>query len=271
MKFRRYWGQLPLLVAVVLAIGGCRSEFEKIRLTTDPEKLLEAANTYYEKGEYLRAQTLFELVLSQYRGRPEAEQLFFRYAYTHYHLRQFTLAGHYFNNFSATFAYSPLREEADYMSAYSSYQLSPGFRLDQKETLQAIQGFQDFVNRYPSSPRVTECNRLIDDLRQKLEDKAYANAELYFNIGYYEAAIQSFENMLRDFPDTDKMEFVRYRILKSAYLFATKSIYERRKERYEQTIDKYTDFKRKFPQSNYLAEAESIYRDCQTQIKNLNQ
>jgi len=271
MKIRSFWWVLPVLFVVAGITGGCRSEFEKVRLSNDPERTLNAANKYYDDGEYLRAQTLYELVISQYRGRPEAETLYFRYAYTHYYLKQYTLASHYFSNFSTTFAYSEFREEADYMSAYSNYQLSPGFRLEQSQTVEAIQGFQDFVNRYPRSLRVAECNKLIDELRAKLEEKAYASAQLYYEIGEYEAAIQSFENMLRDYPETGRVEQVRYQILRAAYHFAAKSIYEKRQERYKLAIEKYMDFIRKFPNSKYQAEAESIYSDCQEQLKNLNQ
>lgn len=271
MEIRSFWRVVSALFVLLCLVWGCRSEFEQVRLSNEPEKILNAANKYYDDGEYLRAQTLYDLVISQYRGRPEAENLFFRYAYTYYNLKQYTLAAHYFNNFSTTFAYSDLREEADYMSAFSNYQLSPSFRLEQSQTIQAIQGFQDFVNRYPNSTRVAECNRLIDEMRAKLEEKAYASAALYYEIGEYEGAIQSFENMLRDFPDTERIELVRYQILRAAYLFAGKSIYEKRKERYELAIEKYMDFTRKFPKSDYQAEAKSIYKDCQEQIKILNQ
>lgn len=271
MKIRHFFVGIPVLLLLVCTISGCRSEFEKVRLSNDPDLTLTTAHKYYDDGEYLRAQTLYELILSQFRGRPEAENLFFRYAYSHYHLKQYTLASHYFNNFSTTFAYSDFREEADYMSAYASYQLSPTFRLEQSQTLAAIQGFQDFVNRYPTSPRVAECNRLIDEMRGKLEEKAYSSAALYYDIGEYEAAIHTFENMLRDFPDTDRVELVRYQIVRAAHLFAEKSVYEKRKERYELAIEKYMDFNRKFPSSIYKAEVNSIYKDSQEQLKNLNQ
>jgi outer membrane protein assembly factor BamD len=268
MKIRTFCG---VVVVLVCLLSACRSEFEKVRLTNDPDKIYAAANKYYDKDEYLRAQTLYELILSQFRGRPEAEELFYRYAYSHYYLKQYTLAAHYFNSFSNTFAYSEKREEVDYMSAYSKYLMSPVFRLEQSQTREAIQGFQDFVNRYPSSMRTAECNRLIDELRAKLEQKAFASAELYFDLGEYEAAIQSYENLVRDFPDTKHNELVRFKTVQSAYLFATKSVYERREERYQLAIDKYMDFIRKFPRSKYKAEVESIYRNSQQEIKNLNQ
>jgi outer membrane protein assembly factor BamD len=77
--------------------------------------------------------------------------------------------------------------------------------------------------------------------------------------------------MLREFPETGRVELVRFQILRAAYLYAGKSVYERRKERYELAIEKYMDFNRKFPNSNYEAEAKSIYDDCQEQLKLLNQ
>jgi outer membrane protein assembly factor BamD len=268
MKIRTFCG---VLFVVACMASACRSEFEKVRLTNDPDKIYTAANKYYDKGEYLRAQTLYELILSQFRGRPEAEELFYRYAYSHYYQKQYTLAAHYFNSFSNTFAYSEKREEADYMSAYSKYQMSPVFRLEQSQTKEAIQGFQDFVNRYPNSMRTAECNRLIDELRAKLEQKAFASAQLYFDLGEYEAAIRSYENLVRDYPDTKHNELVRFKAVQSAYLFATKSVYEKREERYQLAIAKYMDFTRKFPNSQYKAEVESIYRNSHDEIKNLNQ
>jgi outer membrane protein assembly factor BamD len=268
MGIRSLWGVLAL---VCLLTGACRSDFEKVRLSNDAEKIYEAANKYFENEEYLRAQTLYELVLSQFRGRPEAETLFFRYAYTHYYQRQYTLASHYFRSFSNTFAYSTLREEADFMAAYSNYQLSPNFRLEQSKSKEAIEAFQNFINRYPTSARVAECNRLIDEMRAKLEMKAYSGAQLYYEMSLYEAAIQSFENLLRDFPDTHRAESVRFKIIEAAYRFAGQSIYEKRKERYELAMEKYMNFNRKYPRSQYKAEAKMIYEDCQEQIKNLNQ
>lgn len=268
MEIRTLW--IVLVVACCVA-SGCRSDFEKVRLSNNPDEIYTAANKYYDKGEYLRALTLYELILSQFRGRPEAEELFFRYAYAHYYMKQYTLAAHYFESFSNTFGYSEKREEADFMTAFSSYQLSPSFRLEQSETHEAIEKFQEYVNRYPESPRVPECNRLIDELRAKLEDKAFSSAQLYFDMQRYEAAIQSFENMLRDFPDTHRGELVRYRIVEAAYLYATISVYERRKERYEAAVEKYMDYVRKFPTGKYLTEVETIYQKSQEQIQNLNQ
>jgi outer membrane protein assembly factor BamD len=110
---------------LVIFISSCKSEFERVRTSSDAELILNKAFEYYEKEKYQRAQTLFDLVLTTVRGDARAEKAYFQYAYTHYHQKQFLLAAYYFKNFSNTFLNSPYREEAAFMSAYSNYLLSP--------------------------------------------------------------------------------------------------------------------------------------------------
>ena len=150
---------------LTLATLGCKSEFEKIRASGDTDVMFKKAQEYYDQEEYLRAQTLYELIIPAYRGRPELEKVYFNYANTYYKLSKFVLASYYFNNFSSTFPTSKLKEEADFMAAYSNYQMSPSFRLDQTYTIKAIEELQTFTNAHPNSERVKECNRLIDEMR----------------------------------------------------------------------------------------------------------
>lgn len=256
------------LILITLATS-CKSEFERIRLSNDPQQILEKSYAFYENGEYLRAQTLFELILNQYRGTRDAEKLFFYYAYTHYHLRQYQLASHYFNNFANTFAYSEFREEADYMAAYSNYQLSPSFRLDQQPTLDAIEGMQEFVNRYPDSERVQEANDLIDEMRQKLEAKSFSQGKLYLDLQQYEAAITAFENTLEDFPETDRAAEIRFSIFKAAYLYAVNSIFDRREERFSDSLEKYESFQSRHAGSEFMKQAKNYKEDIQRQLKSI--
>jgi outer membrane protein assembly factor BamD len=256
-----------LLIASVLT--ACKSEFEQVRISNDPERILNASLTYYDKGEYLRAQNLMELILNQYRGTRQGEELFFKYAYTQYHLGNYILSSTYFSNFAATFAYSTFTEEADYMAAYSQYMQSPAYRLDQDPSVKAIDAFQDFVNKYPESERVVECNKLIDELRAKLEEKAYAQGVLYFDLGQYQAAIASFEQMLDEYPETERAPYVRLMILKSAYLYAANSVYDKRAERYADAKTKYEDFINRYPTGKYTREARDINKSIVAESKNL--
>lgn len=256
-----------LLTSVFLT--SCKTEFEKIRTSGDFELMFERAQKYYEDEEWLKAQTLYEQVLGNLRGKVEAEEVYFKYAYTHYHLKKYILASYYFSNFSTTFSASDMKEEAQFMSAYANYNLSPSFRLDQASTFEAIDGFQQFVNNYPQSERVEECNGLIDELRRKLELKAFNEGQLYFDLGQFQSAKHSFENLLKDFPETPDAEKVRYMIVKSSFMLAENSIFTKQVDRFKEMMKDADVFKSKYERSGYSSEISEMRRKAKKRIKEL--
>ena len=258
-----------IVVTVLLLATGCKSEFERIRTSGDPEMLLSKANAYYDDEQYLRAQTLYELAIPTFRGRKEAELISFRYAYTYYNMGSFLLASYYFKNFAQTFGASQYREEADFMAAYSNYELSPVYRLDQSYTEKAIEAFQEFVNQYPNSDRVNLVNNLIDEMRAKLEVKAYEAAKLYTDVGQYQSAIQSFDNLLKDFPDTDNAEEVRYLIVRSAYELASNSFVEYQRERYEVVLERGETYLQRYTNGEYSREVRNYVENSEKRLKQL--
>ena len=199
---------LSFLFGLLFLFGACRSEFEKIRNNPDPEFLQKKAFEYYEEGDYQKAQTLFELIINGLRGKADAEKVYFAYAYTHYYQEKYVLASYYFKNFVSTYGNSAYKEEAEFMSPYSHYKLSPIFRLEQSYSEKAIDGFQLFVNTYPKSERVKEANNLIDEMRKKMEQKSLAEGQLYYDIRQYQSATRVFENVLKDYPDSKDTERV---------------------------------------------------------------
>jgi len=134
--------------------------------------------------------------------------------------------------------------------------------LDPTDTRNAIKELQFFINKYPTSARLEECNKLIDFLRQKLEKKAFEQAKLYYNMEDYKGAMVSVDNMLKEFPDTKFREDALFIKLKASYKLATKSIENKKLDRLKTTVDLYEKFKGSFPNSKYLKEAEKIYADA---------
>lgn len=260
---------LILLLFIGLTVMSCKSEFEKVRTSSDPKLIYKEALKLYEEEDYVRAQTLFELAIPFYRGKSEAEELFYKYANTYYELKEYILASHYFDNFTKTFYNSDKKEEAAYLGAYGYYKMSPSFRLDQTYSEKAVANFQKFVNTYPNSPRVEQCNKLIDEIRDKNEKKAFYNAELYYDLKRYKSAIQSFENLIKDYPNSKNDERIKFLLIESNYLLAENSIFELKEKRYSKTIDYYNKFIQKYPKSSYLKKANKMNKNSQTTIKKL--
>ena len=104
-------------------------------------------------------------------------------------------------------------------------------------------------------------------MRGKLERKAFNEAELYFNLRQYQSATHSFENMLKDFPETTNGEKIRYMITRAAYLLAENSIYEKKEERYESAAEYSGRFLNRYPDSPYSNEVGDINKNSVKRLK----
>jgi outer membrane protein assembly factor BamD len=253
-----------------ISLSSCKTEFERIRISGDPELIYNKAYEYYEKGDYDKSQALFELVIPAYRGKKELEDIYFKYAYTYYNQKKFILSSYYFRNFSTTFPNSELREEAEYMSAFSNYQMSPSYRLDQTNTEKAIDEFQLFINTFPESKRVDDANRLIDESRRKLEKKVYAEGELYYNLRQYQASVLVFQNLLKDYPETPNGEQIRYMITAASFYLAENSVIDKQLERYRDVERYANEYLAKYEEnSSNRKEINTMLEQSTRKIKNL--
>ena len=152
------------------------------------------------------------------------------------------------------------------MAAYCYYLDAPAYSLDQENTYKCIEKLQLFINLYPKSDRVAEASKLIQDLRDRLETKAYANAKLYLTIGENQAAVIAFGNVLRDYPDTKYAEELEFLTIKAEYEFAHQSQEYKQEERYTTAIESADQFFDKYPKSAYTAQAQSLRKDSQAGI-----
>ncbi len=246
-----------LIVMLLIVITSC-SPYQKLLKSDDIMLKKEKAIEYYEEGDYNKSLTLLTDIIPAFRGTAEAEKLNYYYAMAHYKQKDYIMAAHYFKTFTQGFPRSEHVEEFLYMSAYCKYLLSPRPSLDQTETQDAIRELQAFINKFPQSPRVEESNNLIDELRYKLEKKAFDSALLYFNIRDYMAAVTSFNNVIQNYPDTEFREEALFYIQKSHFLYAENSIESKQLERYKAVVDAHAKLIKRFPESVFLSEADSM-------------
>jgi outer membrane protein assembly factor BamD (BamD/ComL family) len=189
------------------------------------------------------------------KGQRSTEDIYYMYCMANYKQGDYMLSAYHFKSFASTYPTSKKAEECLYMAAVSNSMLSPKYELDQSYTTKAIDAFQSFINQYPQGTRVDTANKMIIKLRKKLEQKALANAELYYKTENYKAAAVSFKNLLTQWPDIDNVERILFMVVKSYNKYAENSIATRRVERYHSVIDAYKDFIYKYPGSKYVAEA----------------
>jgi len=262
--------QLKLFAGVsaflIITLGSCKSKYEKLRTSNDNAKKYTEAVKYYNKKDYTKALGLFDPLVTRYRGQEQAEDLYYYYAYTNYKLRDYTSARYHFKNFADTYPSSTRAEECRFMAAYCYYLDSPIYSLDQDNTTKAIESLQLFINLYPKSDRVAEASKLIQNLREKLEQKSYANSKLYLTIGDWQSAVIAFGNTLRDFPDTKYAEEIEFLTIEAQYQYARHSREDRQEERFNAAITDAQLFADKYPSSKYLKDAKGYIQDCNAGI-----
>jgi outer membrane protein assembly factor BamD len=246
----------------MLTAQGCKSKFEKIRLSSDIAKKYQEAVKYYDKKDYNKALILLDDLVQRYRGRAEAEDLYYYFAYTNYNLKDYTTARYHFKIFADTYPNSTKAEECRYMAAYCFYLESPNYSLDQSNTIKAIEALQLFINLYPRSDRSAEAAKLIQDLRDKLEIKSFENAKLYLTIGDYKSAVIAFRNSMREYPDTKFAEEMEYLAIQSQCLYAKNSIEAKQEERFTEAIQMANEFAENYPESKFLKDSEQLKKDA---------
>ena len=250
-----------LLFMLLLGVMGCDTP-EKALKSTDINYKKAKAISWYNKKEYYKCIPVFEELIGLMKGRQSTEDLYYMYANANYQQGDYMISAYHFKNFYDLYPNSEKAEECLFMYAKSYERLSPKPSLDQSYTLKALDAFQLFLNAFPNGHYTSEVNVAVTGMRKKLETKALNAAELYYRTSNYKAAATCYINILKQFPDISEGEFVTLMIIKSNYEYAKNSIPVRKSDRFEHVIKSYGDFKEKFGQSKFLAEAAGYEHDA---------
>lgn len=255
------------IALAVFSLSAC-SEFSKVQKSTDYDYKLRMADKYYINKKYNYAQQLYEELFPLLKGQPQFEDVFYKFAYCSYYLKDWLQAENLYKQFVEVFPTSPRAEEMEYMRAYTFYRQSPRQEMDQTNTQKSIGLMQTFINTHPgATARIAEATDIIDKCRAKLELKQFKNAELYYNLGQYRASAIAFTSLMNAFPDSDKSEEYKLQVIKSYYLFASNSIDEKKIERFEEVLKECNDFSDRFPESKLQKDVDRYQNLSQTNIK----
>ena len=256
-----------------LLLTSC-SEYQKVLNKGTVEKQYAMATKMYEAKKYNKALNLFEKVTASYRGKPQMERIQFMVAQSNFNTKNYDLAGYYFDRFTQNYPKSSKKEEAAYLSAYSYMLSSPVFSLDQTETKKALDAFQGFINAYPDSKRAVDANKYYQEIRYKLQKKAFEIAKVYYTTADYDtrnynAAIVAFDNLLSDYLGSEFKEEALYYRLKAAHDLAIKSNDIKKGTRIKNAVKAYEKLKRNFPKTKYTKDSDKMLATLEKEKKQL--
>jgi outer membrane protein assembly factor BamD len=261
MRFR-----LHVVLILLVLLSSC-GEYQKLLKSTDYDLKKAKAKEFYDAGQYVKATELFTQILPRYRATEEAEDLNWMNAQSYFGMKDYFMAGSYFKSFIDQFPFGKHAEEANYMAALCDYNISYRPELDQESTRNAIEGFKIFLNRFPNSSKADDSRKRIQELQDKLVEKSYLSAKLYYDMKQYKAAVVALSNSLKEFANTKYREKMMFLKLNSLYLYAELSMANKQKERYQSTLDDYYSFMEEFPKSTYSKDVNTIFQKTNKYLK----
>ena len=257
------------ILLIFLGLTSC-NDFQKALKSESVAEKFKLATQLFDEGKYSKANRLFVQIVPNYRGKPQAEKLMYMYSKSFYEMKDYYLAGYQFERFVTSYPKSEKVVEAAFLSAKSRYLVCPVFSKDQKDTVDALEKLQVFINTYPNSDYLVEANKMVKELDLKLEKKAFEIAKQYNTISDFKASINSFNNFLLEYPGSVLREDALFYRLDSAYKLAINSV-EYKKEVRLNTAQKYLNsYLKNFPDSSSNQLVTDMLGEVNSQLQKYN-
>ncbi len=270
---------LVICSCVALLMMSCKSEYTAVYKHGDNETKYEYAKECFANGHFQHAIDLLEELVTMKKGTDEAQECLYMLAMAQYCNQDYESASATFKKYGSSYPRGIYAEPAAFYVGQSLYQSAPEPRLDQSPTKGAITAYQQFIDLYPDSKLRAQANDRLYELHDKLIQKEYLSAELYYNLGGYFGNINSNEesnytsciitaqNCLKDYPYCKEREAFMVLIMKSKFHLAENSSEEKRLERYRDAEDECYGFINEFPESKNASTAQKYIEKCKKVIK----
>ncbi len=262
----------------VILLSGCAHEFNQVYKTSDYDYKYEYAKECFATGKYGNAVTLLSDLIMIQKGTERAQESLYMLAMAQYCDKDYEGAAATFKKYFQTYPNGVYAEMASFYTGQSLYMSTPEPRLDQTPTVSAIAAFQEYMDIYPDGRMKGTALQRLYELQDKLIEKEYLSAKLYYNLGTYfgnctsggnnyEACIITAQNALNDYPYSNMREDFSLLIMKSKYELAQMSVESKRMERFQDAEDECYGFINEYPDSKERSTAEKYIEKCKQVTK----
>ena len=262
-----------------LLMCSCTSEYQAVSKYGDNEMKYEFAKEAFARGKFQQASLLLQEVVTMKKGSDEAQECLYMLAMAQYGNLDYEAASETFKKYTTSYPRGLYAEPAYFYIGQSLYQSSPEPRLDQSPTNGAITAYQQFMDLYPDSHLRPQAQERLYELTDKLIQKEFLSAQLYYNLGgyfgninsndesNYTSSIITAQNTLKNYPYCSLREDFMLLIMKSKFQLAENSSDEKRLDRYGDAEDECYGFINEFPESKNVALAEKYIVKCKKVTK----
>ncbi len=241
---------------VMIFFWGCGSS-EAVKEVSVEERF-KAAMEQFNDRDYLDAINEFKAISLQYPGSAYADDAQYYLGECHFKRGEYLLAAYEYGDMKRSYPASSLVPDAQFKLGLSYYELSPPARLDQRYTIKAKDELQAFVEYYPSHEMASDAEAKIQELTDKLAEKAYNSAKLYQRMERYRAALHYLDEIIERYHDTNFAPL--------SYL--TKAEIEISRKRFRSAKETVSRFISLFPNSVLRAQADRLLEEAESGLQN---
>ena len=233
-----------LVLALLAGLWGCGGPRE---LSSLPARdLFDMGMEKYEKGKYLRATELFQVIVFNYPGEALVDTAQYYLALSYFGDEDYTLAGVEFNRLLLNYPSSVYASQAQLMKAVCFFEGTPRhYGLDQSDLEIAVRQFEDFIIDYPEASAMDDAKSYLNRARARLARKLYMSAIVYTRVSDYRAARVYFQKVIDEYTDSEFAPKATYSIAES-YL---------RAREWDEAHERFTSFRIVFPDHEWAGKA----------------
>lgn len=203
------------LFALTVAACGGRQATELAYVETPVERLYNEGFERMERRRYTEAAQFFDEVERQHPFSEWARRSMLMAAYANYEARLYSEAISDAERFIALHPGSASAPYAYYLIAICHYEQIYDVGRDQSTTQLAMDALEQVVRRFPETPYAQDARLKLDMTRDHLAGKEMSVGRWYLRNGYYLAAINRFQTVVREYQTTSHTPEALHRLVES--------------------------------------------------------
>ena len=257
---------LLITLLALLSLASCKTEYSALLEGNDIPAKYAKAFELFEAKKYARAAEMFESLTVLTSGLPQDDTVQFYWGLSNYRYGDYLTAEGNLEKFVDIYPTSPFTEQAKFLRLDCLYRSTYRYELDQQPTYKAMTAISQFILENKGSEYIPRCREMLDNLKERLEMKAYKGAWLYYHMEDYLAAHYALKNVLKENADNRYREEILYFTAMSSYKYALNSVPTKQRERYMTFVDDYFNIISEFPENEHRKELDGLYAKAQKYI-----
>lgn len=190
----------PFLLVAALGLGACRSAPPYQGM--DAQEIYAHALEAYEREDWSESVRAFERLLITYPAFPQRIEARLYLARSFYERGEYITAESEFRRLLTTAPSHDLAPAASLGICQSNAGLSPKAERDQSFTEVAVRACETTASDYAGTPQAGEARIIRHQMLEKLAEKDFLRAEFYYRRNLIDSALLYFQMVTEEYPET---------------------------------------------------------------------